>query len=234
MPSAACASPVVDGGKLYFAAWSPGAEVKREVPTFDSVLKDAGEVKLGYLTKAGWERTKFGKEAAFKAVDLNKDGKLTREEWNTILKLFTESKSSAFALKPGGKGDVTKTHKLWKGDKGLPYVASAIVYRGQLVMVKDGGLVTAYAAKTGKEVYVQKRAVAIGKYYASPVAANGHIYFTSLENGSITVLKAGADKPTVVARNPKLGEVTAATPTIADNALYVRTAGYLYMFAEKE
>ena len=68
---------------------------------------------------------------------------------------------------------------------------SAILYRGQYVMVKDGGIVTAYDAKTGDEIY-QKRAVASGSYYASPVAANGHIYFASLADGAVTVLKAGA------------------------------------------
>ena len=35
----------------------------------------------------------------------------------------------------------------------------------------------------------------------------------------MTVLKAGSDKPEVVATNPKLGERTAATPAIADDAL---------------
>ena len=42
-------------------------------------------------------------------------------------------------------------------------------------MVKDGGIVTAYDAKTGNELY-QKRAAATGSYYASPVAANGNVY----------------------------------------------------------
>ena len=65
-------------------------------------------------------------------------------------------RNSAFALKPGGSGDVTETHVLWKQTSGLPYVASAIVYRGQYVMVKDGGIVTAYDAKTRRELY-QKR-----------------------------------------------------------------------------
>jgi outer membrane protein assembly factor BamB len=62
-------------------------------------------------------------------------------------------------------------------------------------MVKDGGRVTAYDARTGKEVCVQERARAEGDYYASPVAANGHIYFTSLDDGTVTVLKAGSPKP---------------------------------------
>ena len=78
-------------------------------------------------------------------------------------------------------------------------------------MVKDGGVVTAYDARTGKEVYME-RAVDQGKYYASPVAANGYIYFTSLDDGVVTVLKAGSTKAEVAAVNPKLGERVSATP----------------------
>jgi outer membrane protein assembly factor BamB len=63
------------------------------------------------------------------------------------------------------------------------------------------------------------------------VAANGHIYFTSLD-GAVTVLKAASDRPVVVARNPKLDERTSATPAIADDTLYVRTEKHLYAFAE--
>jgi outer membrane protein assembly factor BamB len=128
---------------------------------------------------------------------------------------------------------VTETHVRWKKTRGLPYVSSAIVYRGQQVMVKDGGVVTAYDVKTGEELY-QRRAAAAGTYYASPVAANGHVYFTSLDDGTITVVKAGTSPPEVVAENPPLGERTAATPAIADNTLYVRTAGHLYAFAERQ
>ena len=123
---------------------------------------------------------------------------------------------------------------LWKKTKGMPYVPSGIVYRGQFLMVKDGGLVTAYDAKTGKELYVQERGVASGRYYFSPVAASGIIYFTSLDDGAITVLKARAASPQVVAKNPKLGERVAATPAIADDTLYIRTERHLYAFAKQQ
>ena len=202
------------------------------MPTFDEILKQAGEEKLGYLTKAGAEKTML--KNFFDSQDTNHDGKITREEWDANQKLMSAGKNSVFALKPGGVGDVTNTHVLWKNTRGLPYVPSAIVYRGQYVMVKDGGLVTAYDAKTGKEAYVQQRVAAGGRYYASPVAANGHIYFTTLDDGAITVLKAGTDAPVVAARNPKLGERVAATPAIADDTLYVRSAGHLWAFAEKK
>ena len=170
----------------------------------------------------------------FDSMDENKDGKITRNEWDAVLKFMAAGKNSAFAVKPGGAGDVTKSHVLWTKTKGLPYIPSAIAYRGQYVMVRDGGLVTAYDAKTGKEVYVLERVAAAGQYYASPVAANGHIYFVTLEDGTVTVLKAGAAEAEVVAKNPKLGERVAATPAIADDTLYVRTAGHLYAFATKK
>ena len=50
---------------------------------------------------------------------------------------------------------------------------------------------------------------------------------------AVTVLKAGADKPEVVAENPPLGERTAATPAIADDTLYVRTEKHLYAFGAR-
>jgi outer membrane protein assembly factor BamB len=48
------------------------------------------------------------------------------------------------------------------------------------------------------------------------------------------VLKAGTAKPEVVVKNPKLGDRVAATPAIADNTLYIRTATKLYAFAGKQ
>lgn len=200
------------------------------MPTFDSLLKDLDKDRDGALSRAEGEKA-F--EGFFDNQDMNKDGKLTRDEWDALMKFFSEGKNGAFALKAGGAGDVTKSHVLWTKKRGLPFVPSAIAYRGQLVMVKDSGFVTAYDVKTGKEVYVQERAAADDRYYASPVAANGHIYFTSLD-GAVTVLKAGTEKPVVVARNPKLKERTAATPAIADNTLYIRTEKHLYAFAEKK
>ena len=77
----------------------------------------------------------------------------------------------------------------------------------------------------------QERVAAVGRYYASPVAANGLIYFISLDDGAMTVLKAGAAKAEVVAKNPKRGERVSATPAIADNTIYLRTEKHLYAFA---
>jgi outer membrane protein assembly factor BamB len=231
IPSGCCASPVTSGGTLFFAGWSPGGgdEPESQMPAFDDILKEgnADANGDGVLSKLEADKTMF--KDFFDFQDINKDGKLTRDEWDILMKFMKEGENSAFALKPGGDGDVTESHVLWKRTKGLPYIASALIYRGQYVMVKDGGIVTAMDAKTGDEIY-QKRAAQAGKFYASPVAAGGHIYFTSLDDGAITVINAGAKSPEVVAENPPLGERTASTPAIADDTLYVRTAGHLYAF----
>ncbi len=158
-PSGCCSSPVTADGTLFFAGWSPGGSDDKEMqmPSYDSLLKDLDADKDGALSREEGEKAFQG---FFDSQDTNKDGKVTREEWDTILKFMSEGKNSAFALKPGGSGDVTTTHVLWTKTKGLPYIASAIVYRGHYVMVKDGGIVTAYDAKTGAEMYQERIAAA--------------------------------------------------------------------------
>jgi outer membrane protein assembly factor BamB len=229
-PSGCCSSPVIAGGTLYFAGWSPGGPDDKEtqMPTFDKMLKDMDKDKDGAIS-----REEGGKdfEGMFASMDGNKDNKITSDEWDVILKFMAEGINNAFALKSGGTGDITDSHMLWKKSKGMPYLASAIVYGGQYVMVKDGGIVTAYDEKTGDELY-QKRAAATGAYYASPVACAGHIYFTSHDDGTVTVIKAGTTEPEVAAKNPPLGEKVAATPAIAGDTIYIRTAGHLYAFAK--
>jgi outer membrane protein assembly factor BamB len=234
MPSACCASPVVADGTLFFAAWSPGdaSDTDFKMPTFDDLLKQGDKNGDGILSKEESKTTFLN--GFFDNNDTNHDGVIIRDEWDANLKFMSQSKNSAFALRPGGTGDVTITHMLWKKTRGLPYVPSPIAYGGQLMMIKDGGLVTAYDAKSGQEVYVQKRSAESARYYASPVAANGYIYLTSLDDGAITVLRAGTAAPQVVVRNPKLGERVAATPAIADDTLYLRTEGHLNAFAEKK
>lgn len=227
-----CPSPMVADGTLYFAGWSASTtDAKNGMPSFDALLKKADADKDGALTKAEWQKTPFKDD--FDSFDFNKDGKITRDEWDLVLASIYGGKSGVLAVSPGGTGDISRSHILWRKTKGLPSISSAIVYRGQMVMVKDGGLVTAYDAKTGGEIYTLERVGASGRYYASPVAANGNIYLTSKDDGVVTVLKAGGAKAELIVRNPKLGERVVATPAIADNAIYIRTASSLYAFAER-
>lgn len=234
MPSACCTTAVAGDGLLYFSGWSPGDAEDKEfkMPSFDDLIKQGDANKDGKISRGECENTVLN--GFFDGNDTDKDGFLTRGEWDALMKYMASGKNSAFAVKAGGRGDITKSHVVWKKTKGMPYVPSAILVSGQYFMVKDGGLCTAYDAKTGKDIYVQERGAAQGRYYASPVSADGNIYLVTLDDGTFTVLKAGAGSPEVVVKNPKLGEKAAATPAIAGDTLYVRTAKTLWAFAEKK
>ena len=130
---------------------NPNSKCRR----YDDFLKEGDADKDGVLSKE--ESLKTSMKDFFDSSDANKDGKYTREESEMLKKFMEASRNSAFALKPGGSGDVTESHMLWKQTSGLPYVASAIVYRGQFVMVKDGGIVTAYDAEIGRAAVPETR-----------------------------------------------------------------------------
>jgi outer membrane protein assembly factor BamB len=141
-------------------------------------------------------------------------------------KVFLDANNVCVAIKPGGTGDITKTHIVWKQAKGLPYVPSPVFYKGHLYMVKNGGLVQVLDAKTG-EIVSFERAYGRASYYASPVIGDGKIYLVD-QKGDLSVLSA-EPKWKQLSR-AKLGEEVFSTPAIADGRIYIRTAGHLYCF----
>jgi outer membrane protein assembly factor BamB len=89
---------------------------------------------------------------------------------------------------------------------------------------------TAYDARTGRQLY-KRRLGGAGGYTASPVAADGRLYFTS-EDGDVRVVKAGADFE-LLALNT-IGEPCLATPAISDGLFFVRSRGNLFAFGGRD
>ncbi len=223
LPSVNCTTPILAGDLLIYVAWSPGGP-DMKMPTFEDILKMAGQEKLGYLTKEGWDKTPL--KGFFDNNDLNKDGKITAEEWEMNMKVLKSGENRAVAVKPGSKGEV-----LWSYTKNLPYVPCPLVYSDRVYWLRDGPQMTCLEAKTGKPVYEGERFKAGPRYYSSPVAANGHIYVASLD-GTMAVIAAGEDAPDVV-YSVKLAEGVRATPAISHDTLYVRSDKFLYAFGGK-
>lgn len=165
------------------------------------------------------------------AVDKNKDKIVTRAEWDASV-AFRRDKFNAdrfVAIRTGGKEDSTDTHVSWETTEGLSEMPSPLFYRGRIHFVRDGGLFSVIEAKTGKRLVDRERLGSGGHAVASPVAANGHIY-TVNGRGTFAVVRA-SDTLDVVALN-KLGEHVRATPAIAGDTLYVRSAKHLWAFAK--
>jgi len=128
------------------------------------------------------------------------------------------------AMRPGGSGDVTETHMVWKRTRGGPYIPSGLVYRNRLYVIDDAGRLTCYNAGDGQRIWSERLR---GPCTASLVAAAGRIYSVS-EHGMVYVVAAG-DKFERLAEN-RLGARCLATPAVAHDDLLIRTEDTLYCF----
>ena len=139
--------------------------------------------------------------------------------------IFTSSGFGAPALRTvrmGGQGDVTATHIAWEQRKGVPMQVSPLYLKPYLYAVTDAGVVTCLQAATGEIVYQGRLG---GNYSASPVYADGRIYFLS-ESGETVVIASGAEFR-ILARNP-LEERCQASMAVSGGRFFIRTDKHLY------
>ena len=218
-------TPVLGDGQLYVMSRSFGGS---KLPPFAFFALGTDKDGDGKISREEIPKP-FIEQGMFSGLDQDQDGFITEKEWTTATEFLNQADYGIFALKPPGEGELTTNNVAWKHKKGAASVSSPLFYKGRVYVAQDGGRVTCYEAKGGSKLYEQERLNADGEYYASPVAANGHLYFCS-SKGVITVGEAG-DTLQIKARN-QLDEPIFATPAIADDQLYVRTDGHLWAFGE--
>jgi outer membrane protein assembly factor BamB len=133
------------------------------------------------------------------------------------------------ALRPGGRGDVTKSHLAWTFSNG-PDVPTPVSDGKYFYAPNDRGIVWCLDAKTGAEVYAGQR-MKPAIYSSSPVLADGKIYITS-EPGLTTVLKAGPQFE-ILAEND-MAEYTLSTIAVSEGQLFLRTEKALYCIGQRK
>lgn len=127
------------------------------------------------------------------------------------------------ALKAGGRGDITETHRLWEFNNG-PDVPTPVTDGNLLYVVNDRGVTFCLDAKSGEVIWGPER-IAPGTYSSSPVLADGKIYITN-EDGVTTVMKAGVEFG-VIAEND-LESYTLPSVAVSQRQLFLRTEDYFY------
>ena len=137
------------------------------------------------------------------------------------------SNGQLFAVRTGGKGLITDTHIAWKVKRSVSNKPSILLIDDLIYMVSDAGIASCIEAKSGELVW-QKRIG--GEYSASPVYADGRIWFFS-EDGMTTVIKPGRTFE-LLAEN-HLDDGFLASPAIAGRAFYLRTRTHLYRIEKK-
>jgi outer membrane protein assembly factor BamB len=132
---------------------------------------------------------------------------------------------SLIAVGTDGTGDVTKTHVAWTLKRGAPLTPSPLLVGDELFVVNDGGIATCLDAKTGATHWVQRLG---GEYSASPVFADGRIYFLS-EEGQATAIAPG----TVFQRlaTSSVDGETLASMAVSGGSIFIRTGTHLYRIA---
>jgi outer membrane protein assembly factor BamB len=133
------------------------------------------------------------------------------------------------AVHPGASGDISPRadgsagpYVEWTKNRGGPYQPTPLAYGPYLYACANSGMLTCFEARTGKMLYKNRLG---GNYSASPVAADGRIYFPS-EEGDIRVIQAGSMYQ-VLAVN-KMDGACMATPAISDGMMFVRTQHFVY------
>ncbi len=143
--------------------------------------------------------------------------------------IFTASgfgNSAIRVVRAGGKGDVTKTHIAWESPDDVPKIPSMLYVKPYLYLVTEAGVAKCFKAATGEVIWRERMG---DRYSASPVWADGKIYFLS-EKGTTTVIQEGAEFK-VLAIN-ELHETCKASPAISQQNIFIRSENNLYCIGQ--
>lgn len=127
------------------------------------------------------------------------------------------------AIRPGGTGDVTKTHIAWEAEDEIPDICSP-VSDGELIWLlnTEGAVLICYEVATGKQVWLHEFD---DMFHASPSLVGDKLMLITQE-GVVVIVKAGREFSEI--SRSELGEECFATPAFADGRVYIRGVEHLY------
>ena len=192
------------------SSWS--SPVLATLPEGDTLITSSAPLVIAYNPKTGaerWECDGLGGEVAASPIVCG----------GVVIAPSNYSGGSLLAVKPGGKGDVSKSHLAWTTDSPAPDFPSPCG-DGKKCYYLNGSMLLAINAADGKEAW---KLELDGSFYASPVFAAGRIYAIN-RSGTMFVVSARGTK---LAEN-KLDTGVDSSPAIVDGKIYVRTHGELW------
>jgi outer membrane protein assembly factor BamB len=228
-------TPVVKDGVIYISLQSGGI-ANQWLASVDQADTGNSDGKLSKEEVQAFVGERRVPEAFFKKTfdkgDSNGDGVLEGAELDAAFlhpdnfagASFDSAEAAAefiVAVRGGGRGDVTKTHVLWKRPtKHTDHIVSPLISDGRMLLIKGGGIATCFDTKDGESLYGPVRIQNAGNYFASPVLADGKIYVAG-ENGNVVVLRNSAELDILSVND--LGSPVLGTPAVSDGTIYFRT-----------
>lgn len=129
---------------------------------------------------------------------------------------------SMLAVRLDGRGDITKSHVAWALKRSVSLTPSPLLVGEELYLVSDNGVASCVDAKTGAEHWRTRLG---GNHSASPIYADGRIYFLSEEGESVVIAPGRQFKE--LARNQLEGP-TLASMAVSKGSIFVRSQTHLY------
>lgn len=190
-----------------------------EVEGKQQLVCPSAEETIAYDPETGEELWRFrhgGMNASSKVVS-----------GHGLIYLTSGHNGRLFAMKAGSKGVVPTTDAAWSLTRAVPSRPSLMLLGELLFFVDDKGVASCVDAKTGEEYWQERLS---GEFSASPVYADGKIYFCS-QDGRIHVVAASKEFDLLAVN--RLDEGFMASPAIAGSDLFLRTKTHLYRIGKK-
>jgi outer membrane protein assembly factor BamB len=136
----------------------------------------------------------------------------------------------SLAVKLGGKGDVTESHRLWRAESNPQSIGSGVIIGKYMYKPNAGATgIQCLNPETGEVLWGAPR---VGTFWGSIIAADGRLYATN-QSGTTIVFKPNPEKYEQLAENPLgEGDTSNSTPAISDGNIFIRTHANLYCIGE--
>ena len=134
---------------------------------------------------------------------------------------------NTIAVRVGGKGDVTETHRLWRNERTKQRIGSGVIHDGHIYILDDPGIAECVNLKTGVAVWQERlRGKApTSQNWSSMVLADGRLYAVN-QGGDAFVLKA-SPKFELLSTNP-MGEKVIGSIAVSNGDLFIRGHKHLW------
>ena len=136
-------------------------------------------------------------------------------------------RKSMMAVRMGGRGDITKTHRLWHVPDTQQRVGSGVVHNAHLYVSNATGIAECIDVKTGETVWRQRLG---GNLWGSMLLADGKLYVSNLEGQTFIV--AASPRFELLGTN-SLDETLYAALAVSDGELFIRTYKHLYCIKQE-
>lgn len=131
------------------------------------------------------------------------------------------------AVRPGGSGNVTETHRVWEQVRAKSGIGSAVIYQGHIYNMM-GSMALCWELSTGKPVWEERMqgSGADSDSWSSPVLVGDKIF--QLNHSGDTVVFRASPKFEKIGINSLGGEMCNSSLAISAGDIFIRTHQHLW------